>query len=95
MDVTLNIGVCVRPDGRGTGHNWDRTTLNAARQLFAKPIRLGLEREEIVSSSTRSRYRQGSLARTTWGAKPWSRRRLSQEIPVTWARFRPRVPRIC
>lgn len=48
MDVTLNIGVCVRPDGRGTGHNWDRTTLNAARQLFAKPIRLGLEREEIV-----------------------------------------------
>jgi gamma-glutamyl-gamma-aminobutyrate hydrolase PuuD len=48
MDITLNIGICVRPDGRGTGHNWDRTSLNAARQLFSKPIRLGREREEII-----------------------------------------------
>ena len=48
MEITLNIGICVRPDGRGTGHNWDRTSLNAARQLFSKPIRLGLQQEEII-----------------------------------------------
>jgi putative glutamine amidotransferase len=39
--VTINVGVCVRFDGGGSGHNWDRTSLNAARQLFDKPIKLG------------------------------------------------------
>ncbi len=45
MEITLNIGICVRPDGRGTGHNWDRTSLNAARQLFSKPIGWGCSRK--------------------------------------------------
>lgn len=40
-EITVNVGVCVRPDGGGGGHNWDRSSLNAAKQLFSKPIKIG------------------------------------------------------
>lgn len=41
--VTINVGISVRPDGGGGGHGWDRSALNAARRLFDKPVRMGME----------------------------------------------------